>query len=196
MSGLYFKYGTMNSSKSANMLMIRHNYTSQGFEVALLKPAADTREGAAIVKSRIGLEAECILVPASASIYDIRTPEGKPLPEVPVIMVDECQFLTREQVDELYRISEKQVVMCFGLLTDFRRELFPGSMRLLELSDSIQEIKSICKCGKRAVANARFIDGVLQTQGEQVVIGAEESYRAMCRNCYDKEVIASFNLSK
>lgn len=183
MSGLYFKYGTMNSSKSANLLMVKHNYDEQGFRSLLLKPGADTREGRPVVKSRVGIEAECIMVEESESLLN-RDFEI----EYDVILVDECQFLTESQVEDLYKLSKNMPVLCFGLLTDFMRTLFPGSKRLIELSDSIQEIKSICACGRRAVVNGRFKGGVLQTSGAQVEIGAEDKYRALCRKCYDKMI--------
>lgn len=181
MSKLYFKYGCMNSSKSANLLMIRHNYEEQGFNVLLLKPSIDDREGTSIIKSRIGIEAECIMVTPLDSIKDIFQKHPSD-----IIMVDEAQFLTKGQVDELYDISFKNNVLCFGLLTDFQQNLFEGSQRLIELAESLQEIKTVCSCGRRATMNVRFDEhGNVITRGEQVEIGGNDKYRAMCKYCYD-----------
>lgn len=182
MAKLYFKYGCMNSSKSANLLMIKHNYEEQGFRVLLLKPGIDDREKGAVIKSRIGLESSCIMVHQEDHIQDILR-ENK----ADIIMIDEAQFLTKDQVDELYEISFHYNVLCFGLLTDFQQHLFEGSKRLLELAESLQEIKTVCKCGRRATKNARFDEkGQLITHGEQVVIGGNETYKAMCKYCYEK----------
>jgi len=178
---LYFKYGAMNSSKSANMLMTRHNYIEQDFSVLLLKPVIDTRGNKNIVSSRIGLSAPCVRISDTTDIATL-------VSDYDVIMVDECQFLTKEQVNLLYQLSFTKVILCYGLLTDFRRELFPGSKRLIELADSLQEIKSVCRCGKRAVANARFDKyGNICLSGDQIEIGSEEKYRALCKECYEKE---------
>lgn len=190
MSGLYFKYGTMNSSKTANLLMAKHNYEEQGFNVILLKPDTDTRS--IKVTSRVGLSSDCIGISPDADVREIIKRECDNRHDTisnVVIMVDEAQFLTPVQVNDLYALSFKNVVMCYGLLTDFRRELFPGSKSLVELADSIQEIKSICRCGKRAVANARFKNSKFTLAGEQVEIGAEDKYKALCKECYQKELI-------
>lgn len=181
MSKLYFKYGCMNSSKSANLLMIRHNYEEQGFNVLLLKPSIDDREGKSIIKSRIGIEAECIMVKSLDSITDLFQKHP-----ADIIMVDEAQFLTRKQVEELYEISFHNNVLCFGLLTDFQQHLFEGSQRLIELAESLQEIKTVCSCGRRATRNVRFDEhGNLINHGEQVDIGGNDKYKAMCKYCYE-----------
>lgn len=177
MAGLYFKYGTMNSSKSANLLMIKHNYEEQNFTVKLLKPSTDTREKETIIHSRVGLSAPCTLINDDSDLTEL-------CKDYKIVMVDEAQFLSEKLVDELYEISYEKVVMCFGLMTDFKRNLFPGSKRLIELCDSLQEIKSVCSCGRRAVVNARFKDGKLVLDGAQVEIGAEDKYRALCKYCY------------
>lgn len=182
MAKLYFKYGCMNSSKSANLLMIKHNYEEQGFRVMLLKPAIDDRDGENVIRSRIGLESTCMMVKETASVYDYVN-----MDITDVVMVDEAQFLTPEQVDELYEISFKIPVMCFGLLADFMQNLFPGSKRLVELAESIQEIKTVCKCGKKATRNVRFDEaGHVITKGEQVVIGGNDRYRSLCKECFDE----------
>ena len=181
MSKLYFKYGTMNSSKSANLLMIKHNYEEQGMKVFLLKSAIDDREKASIVKSRVGISAPCYMLEREESIL------GLECDSYDVIMVDEAQFLTESQVDELYQISKEKPVLCFGLLTDFKQQLFPGSKRLVELCESFEKIKTICACGKAANYNARFTEnGVMVTDGNQVEIGGNDRYKALCKYCYEK----------
>ncbi len=182
MSRLYFKYGCMNSSKSANLLMIRHNYVEQGFRVLLLKPKVDTRDGDNIIRSRIGIEAECLMIDGDVDI--LKLPE---IDSSDIIMVDEAQFLTSAQVDQLYEITMHTNVLCFGLLTDFRQQLFEGSKRLIERAESLMEIKTVCKCGAKATVNVRFSeDGRLLTEGEQVDIGGNDRYKAMCKYCYAK----------
>lgn len=182
MAKLYFKYGCMNSSKSANLLMIKHNYEEQGFRVTLFKPSVDDRESNAVIKSRVGMESKCILVHPESSIFDLFQYDT-----TDVIMVDEAQFLSEAQVNELYKISFKLPVLCFGLLVDFSQHLFPGSKRLLELSESLQEIKTVCKCGKKATINARFDKtGHVITKGEQIDIGGNEKYKALCKECFEE----------
>jgi thymidine kinase len=172
----------MNSSKSANLLMIKHNYEEQGFRVTLFKPSIDDREGTGIIRSRVGMESKCTLVYPDSYIFDLFQFET-----TDVIMVDEAQFLSEDQVDELYKISFKIPVLCFGLLIDFSQHLFPGSKRLLELSESLQEIKTVCKCGKKATINARFdSNGHVITKGEQIDIGGNEKYKALCKECFEK----------
>ncbi len=180
MSRLYFKYGCMNSSKSANLLMIRHNYIEQGFRVLLLKPKIDTRDGDNIIRSRIGIEAECIMIDSDVNILNMDEIKNSD-----IIMVDEAQFLTAKQVDQLYEITMHTNVLCFGLLTDFRQQLFEGSKRLIERAESLMEIKTVCKCGAKATVNVRYSgDGKLLTEGEQVDIGGNDRYKAMCKKCY------------
>lgn len=170
----------MNSSKSANLLMIKHNYEEQGFHVTLLKPSVDDRDGKAVIRSRVGLEAECFLVVKDSTMH-------KYSENTDVIMIDESQFLSTKQVDELYQISFDIPILCFGLLTDFSQHLFEGSKRLIELAESIQEIKTVCKCGARATYNARFdSNGRMITNGEQIDIGGNEKYRALCKKCYEE----------
>lgn len=181
MNKLYFKYGTMNSSKSAHLLMIKHNYEEQHMNVLLLKPSIDTRDGSDIVKSRIGLESKCQLVSPDK---DIKLMDwGK----YDVIMVDEAQFLTEEQVNQLYLISCEIPVICFGLLTDFQQKLFPGSKRLIELAESLEKFKTVCSCGEAANYNARFDEnGKFICNGDQIQVGGNESYKAVCKKCYEK----------
>ena len=185
MAKLYFKYGAMGSSKTAQALITKYNYEENDLSVWLIKPSADTRDGQQILRSRIGLEAMVEVIPPDMDIYD-RFRETK-RGSCDVIIVDECQFLTEDQIDQLRTIvnDENIPVMCFGLRTDFQTRLFPGSRRLMEVADSILEIKTICDCGAKATVNAR-IDGSghIITEGAQVVLGGNDSYIAMCHKCY------------
>ncbi len=187
MSKLYFKYGAMGCSKSAQALMCKFNYEQQGFEVSLLKPSIDTRDksqdGETIISSRIGLTSKCYTFDKDENlsdfIYNLNNFKSNA-----VVIVDECQFLTKSQVDELKEVSRNIPVLCYGLLTNFKTELFEGSKRLIEIAESIMEIKSVCSCGKKATVNARFIDGKLVTDGEEILLGKEDHYKAVCYNCY------------
>ena len=185
MAKLYFKYGAMGSSKTAQALITKYNYEENDLRVWLLKPSADVRDGKHTVSSRIGLSAEAdILTPEMDAYAWFREKiEGS----CDVIIVDECQFLTERQIDELRSIvNDRNVpVMCFGLRTDFQTRLFPGSRRLMELADEIQEIKTMCDCGAKATVNARIdSQGHIITHGAQVVLGGNDSYIAMCHKCY------------
>ncbi len=183
MSKLYFKYGAMGSSKTAQALITKYNYEENDLHVWLLKPSADTRDGQHILRSRIGLEAAVEIVRPEDDVYAMFVCKGG----TDVVIVDECQFLTEEQIDQLRAIVDRHdiPVMCFGLRTDFQTKLFPGSRRLMEIADNIQEIKTICDCGNKATVNARIdADGYIVTQGAQVQLGGNDSYIAMCHRCY------------
>ena len=185
MAKLYFKYGAMGSSKTAQALITKYNYEENDLRVWLIKPSADVRDGKHTVSSRIGLSAEAdILTPEMDAYAWFREKiEGS----CDVIIVDECQFLTEAQIDQLRAIVDEHnvPVMCFGLRTDFQTKLFPGSLRLMEVADTIQEIKTICDCGAKATVNARIDgEGHIVTQGAQVVLGGNDSYIAMCHKCY------------
>ena len=185
MAKLYFKYGAMGSSKTAQALITKYNYEENELRVWLIKPAADTRDGVQVLRSRIGLEAMVDVIPPDMDLY-VRFQEEKRT-NCDVIIVDECQFLTPEQIDELRAIVNdfNIPVICFGLRTDFRTKLFPGSLRLMEVADTIQEIKTICDCGAKATVNARIDpSGHIITQGAQVELGGNDSYIAMCHKCY------------
>ena len=184
MAKLYFKYGAMGSSKTAQALITKYNYEENDLQVWLIKPSADTRDGAAILRSRIGLEAQVEVIAPEVDIY-ARFLGGKAR-RSDVIIVDECQFLTEKQIDQLRNIvNEHNIpVVCFGLRTDFQTHLFPGSRRLMELADCIEEIKTMCDCGAKATVNARINDGYIVTEGAQVVLGGNDSYIAMCHKCY------------
>ncbi|HIS60138.1 MAG TPA: thymidine kinase [Candidatus Faecousia faecipullorum] len=185
MAKLYFKYGAMGSSKTAQALITKYNYEENELRVWLIKPAADTRDGVQVLRSRIGLEAMVDVIPPDMDLY-VRFQEEKRT-NCDVIIVDECQFLTPEQIDELRAIVNdfNIPVICFGLRTDFRTKLFPGSLRLMEVADTIQEIKTICDCGAKATVNARIDpSGHIITQGAQVELGGNDRYIAMCHKCY------------
>ena len=187
MAKLYFKYGAMGSSKTANALIAKFNYEERDMKVWLIKPSLDNRDGECKVRSRIGLEADADVIKSTddvTALFKLR--EG-----IDVIIVDECQFFTEEQIDQMrYIVDNYNVpVMCYGLRTDFRTKMFPGSRRLFELADSITEIKTICECGAKATVNARISpDGRVITSGQQVFIGGNDSYIAMCHKCYKKHI--------
>ena len=188
MAKLYFKFGAMGCSKTAQALITKFNYEERGMKVLLLKPSVDDRDGATIVKSRIGLQEEAITVSSDVDLYKTYVENYKE--DCNVIIVDECQFLTPEQVDELGQIviDFNVPVLCFGLATDFTTHLFPGSRRLFEIAESISEIKSVCKCGAKATVNARLDDhGNIVSTGEQVCIGGNDRYVAMSRRCWLKK---------
>ena len=184
MAKLYFKYGAMGSSKTAQALIAKYNYEENDMKVWLIKPSADTRDGAQVLRSRIGLEAAVDVIAPEVDIYARFL--GNRIRRCDVIIVDECQFMTEKQIDQLRSIVNEQnvPVLCFGLRTDFLTRLFPGSRRLMELADVIEEIKTMCDCGAKATVNARISDGYIVTEGAQVVLGGNDSYIAMCHRCY------------
>ena len=184
MAKLYFKYGAMGSSKTAQALITKYNYEENDMKVWLIKPSADTRDGVQLLRSRIGLTAAVEVMAPDMDIYEkfLKTRMGN----CDVVICDECQFLTEQQIDQLRAIVNdcNVPVMCFGLRTDFQTRLFPGSRRLMELADCIEEIKTMCDCGSKATVNARISDGYIVTEGAQVVLGGNDSYIAMCHKCY------------
>jgi len=174
MAKLYFRYGAMGSSKTANAIMVRHNYLERGQRVLMLKPRLDTRDGANIVGSRCGLTCECQF------IEDIDTFNPS---DYDCVIVDEAQFLTKAQVEKLVHIVDHHnvPVIAYGLRADFQGNLFEGSTWLLAWADTIEEVKTICWCGKKATCNARVVNGVVVKEGEQIVLGGNESYVSLCR---------------
>lgn len=190
MSKLYFKYGAMGSSKTAQALMCKFNYEQQGFNVLLIKPIIDVRDiedGEIVVKSRIGLSSPCIVFSDSQNLKELYNYQQKQK-DYSVIIVDECQFCSSEQIEQLKELSLNVTVLCYGLLTDFKTKLFEGSKRLVELADSLQELKSVCGCGKKANVNARVVDGKVVKDGQTVAIEKQNNvtYKAMCYDCYIK----------
>ena len=177
MAKLYFYYGAMGSSKSANALMAEYNYRERGQKVLLAKTNLDTRDGVHTIRSRIGLERECVL------LSDICAMPDEEIQKYDAVIVDEIQFARKEQIDFLARIVDELnvPVMCYGLRTDFQLNLFEGSARLLAIADEIKEIKTVCWCGKKAICNARYNrNGIVRT-GEQIMLGANDEYIALCR---------------
>lgn len=178
MAKLYFRYGAMGSSKTANALMVDNNYHERGKRALLVKPKADSRDGDYVIRSRMGLEKEGIFLEELVEMADeeIRTYD--------CVIVDEAQFAVKPQIEFLVHIVDELgvPVICYGLRTDFRRELFEGSMWLLAWADKIEEIKTVCWCGKAATCNARIgEDGTMIRDGEQIVMGSDDKYTALCR---------------
>lgn len=187
MAKLYFKYGAMGSSKSAQALIAKFNYEELGMSVFLIKPGIDRRDGADIIMSRIGLSQRAEVIMPGDSVTEKYDAHG----ECDVIIADEAQFFTPEQIDELRDLVDARdlPVMCFGLRTDFLTHTFPGSKRLLELADSITEIKTVCACGRKATVNARIDGGGhVITKGDQVLLGGNDSYIAMCHRCWKNAI--------
>ena len=178
----------MGSSKTAQVLITKFNYEERGMRVWLIKPAIDTRDGEDIIRSRIGLSAKCDVIGKEDDIYELYRKNHR---KDNVIIADEAQFFTAAQIDQMRAIvNEKQIpVLCFGLRTDFLTHLFPGSLRLFEIADSIAEIKTICECGSKATVNARINElGEIITHGRQVVLGGNDRYIAMCHKCWVKKI--------
>ncbi len=186
MAKLYFRYGSVSSDKTLNLLAVAHNYKSQGKGVFLLKPSLDNRFGQESISSRAGLEAKADFLAEKDSNLDFISNN-----ETSCILVDEAQFLSSEVIEQLRQISSKKdiPVICYGLRTDFRGHLFEGSKRLMELCDSIEEIKTTCSfCNRKAIFNLKMIDGVPTLDGPKIELGAEEKYLPSCSSCYYEKV--------
>ena len=187
MAKLYFKYGAMGSSKSAQALITKFNYEELGMTVWLIKPSVDTRDGADVVKSRIGLSATAQIITPEANIIEEYHKVGRH----DVIIADEAQFFTSAQIDQLRELADDEdlPVLCFGLRTDFLTHFFPGAQRLMELADSLTEIKTVCACGRKATVNARIDEnGRVTTEGDQVLLGGNDRYIAMCHKCWKDRI--------
>ncbi len=187
MAKLYFKYGAMGSSKSAQALITKFNYEERNMSVWLIKPSVDTRDGADVIRSRIGLEARARIITPEESIAEAYRAAGRH----DVIIADEAQFFTPEQIDELRELVDEEdlPVLCFGLRTDFQTHFFPGARRLMELADSLTEIKTVCDCGRKATVNARLDSaGRIVTEGSQVLLGGNDRYVAMCHRCWMRRI--------
>jgi thymidine kinase len=183
MAKLYFRYGAMNSGKSTGLLQAAFNYEERGQRVLLAKPGVDTK-GDQDVVSRLGVTRTVDLVFApDADVRQMVLAAG----EVDCLLVDEAQFLAASQVDDLLRLAvlDGIPVLAYGIRTDFRTEAFPGSARLMELAHTLEELKTICRCGRKAMFNARLVDGVFVFDGSQVAIdGVDVTYESLCGNCY------------
>ncbi len=203
MAKLYFRYGAMGSSKSANILMVRYNYEERGQYAVLLKPQTDNRDGENEICSRMGLSAPAGYVDEFlkevTGVWTVDSEEyryqGK---EVNAILVDEAQFLSPDEVDTLSDIVDfyNIPVLCYGLRTDFLNHLFPGSRRLMEIADVIEEVPTVCWCGKRAQCNTRYADGKIVREGAQIMLGSNESYVALCRKHYKEGKLWKQDMNK
>lgn len=186
MAKLYFRYGAMGASKSANALMVRYNYEERGQKALLVKPVIDQREGKAVVHTRIGLSHPCIWAD------DLQKMTEEEIRSYQCIIIDEAQFLTKEQVYFLTEVVDRLdvPVICYGLRADFKGELFSGSEALLAWADIIEEIKTICWCGRKATMVARVVDGKPVKTGDQIVVGGNDMYVSLCRKHYNEGRIA------
>ena len=187
MAKLYFKYGAMGSSKTAQALITKFNYEELGMTVWLIKPGTDTRDGVDVIQSRIGLKETAQVIAPEDDIIDAYHAAGKH----DVIIADEAQFFTPEQIDGLRTLVDEEdlPVLCFGLRTDFLTHFFPGAQRLMELADSLTEIKTVCACGRKATVNARIDEqGHIVTEGSQVLLGGNDRYIAMCHKCWKDRI--------
>lgn len=200
MSKLYFIQSPMNGSKSALLLMKAHSFEERGIPFVCMKPSIDNREGVDFIYSRVGIKRECITIDPDDNIFNIVNDIIALIDKANAkllqwILVDECQFFTAKQIEQLTKIVDDLGinVMCYGLRTDFNTHLFEGSKRLLELADDIDEIKISCSCGRKAIINARVNDdGYVITDGEQILIGGNDRYIPLCRKCYSDAI--KFNL--
>lgn len=194
MSKLYYSYGTMGAAKSAQLLMKAYSFEERGIPFVCVKPSIDNRDGVDIIKSRIGIQRECITIDKDDNVFDFINQcvfnSKLQLVEPPKwVLVDESQFLTSEQVEQLAKVVDDLDinVMCYGLRSDFSTHTFDGSKRLFELSDEINEMKISCSCGRKAIINARIDEnGKVISDGEQIFIGGNESYIPLCRKCYNE----------
>ena len=188
---LYFRYGTMGSAKTAMLLTQAYNFEERQMEYLCFKPVIDTREQRTVIRSRIGIERECRWIYPDTDLYsELRHIFEQTLSLPSWLLVDEAQFLSAAQVEQLARVTDDFGcnVMCYGLRTDFKTHLFEGSRRLFEIADSIEEIKSTCSCGRKTIVNARIDSaGNIITEGEQVEIGGNDKYMAVCRKCWSNK---------
>lgn len=186
MAKLYFRHGTVGSAKTLNLLAVAHNYRQQGKKILLMKPDLDVRFGKGQIKSRAGLEMQ-----ADVLIVDDNSLRGLDYEGVSCILVDEAQFLSGKVIDELRRIAlEHDIpILCYGLRTDFKSHLFEGSARLMELADSIEEVKATCHfCNRKSIMNLKHVNGLAVSEGPSVELGAEEKYFPTCYKCYCREI--------
>ncbi|MBP3537992.1 MAG: thymidine kinase [Muribaculaceae bacterium] len=184
---LYFRYGTMGSAKTALLLTTAYNFEERHMDYMCLKPVIDTRESKNVIRSRIGIERECGWIYNNTNLYELARSLYKSGRFIEWFLIDEAQFLTEAQVDQLARVVDDMGcnVICYGLRTDFKTRLFEGSRRLFEIADTIDEIKSTCNCGRKTIVNARIdANGNFVEEGAQVEIGGDDRYVAVCRKCW------------
>ncbi len=186
MAQLYYRYSTMNAGKSIELIKVAYNYEERGQRVMTLIPAIDDRYGVGVITSRIGIQREAMVVKDDTNILELFLTE-KEKGNIDCVLIDECQFLRKHHVEELIEIVDtfNVPVMAYGLKNDFRNELFEGSYYMLIYADKIEEIKTICWCGRKATMVARVIDGKIVKQGEQIVIGGNDMYVSLCRKHYN-----------
>lgn len=190
MSKLYFRYGAMNSGKSTHLMQVAYNYEERGMNVVIMKPQVDSKGGEKLV-SRLGVARKVdLLISESDNVFDIIQNYNKEVKQIDCILVDEVQFMKSFQIDQLFEISVKMniPIICYGLRTDFKLNGFEGSTRLLLLAHSIEEMKTICACGKKAIFNGRKINGKFVFEGDQIAIDEENDvqYESLCGECYYK----------
>jgi len=186
MAKLYFRYGTVGSAKTLNLLAVAHNYEQQGKRALLMKPGLDDRFGRDNVRSRAGLERKADVLLTHDTVFDRGIFEG-----VDCVLVDEAQFLSDSVIEQLRAITNdlNVPVICYGLRSDFRTRLFEGSKRLLELADRIEEIKTTCAyCNKKGIINLKLVDGKPTVDGPSIELGTEEKYLPVCYRCYEKKI--------
>ena len=186
MAQLYYRYSTMNAGKSIELIKVAYNYEERGKNVLTLIPAVDDRYGIGVITSRIGVQREAIVVNDDTNILELYMRENEKH-KIDCVLIDECQFLKKHHVQELVEIVDscEVPVLAYGLKNDFRNELFEGSYYMLIYADKIEEIKTICLCGRKATMVARVVDGQIVKQGEQVVIGGNDMYVSLCRKHYN-----------
>lgn len=192
MAKLFFIQSVMEGGKSALLLMEAHSFDRREITILCMKPAIDTRDGEDVIKSRIGISRDCLTIMPHHNLYTIideivEATKKDNLPPLQWILIDEAQFLTEEHVNQLRCIVDDFDinVRCYGLRTDFQTHFFEGSKRLMEIADTIEEMKIPCKCGNKAIFNVRFNEnGEMVTDGEQILIGGEDIYKPMCSKCY------------
>lgn len=194
---LYFRYGTMGSAKTALLLTTAYNFEERGINYLCMKPVIDTREGDSVIKSRIGIERHCQWIYPETDIYRmVRKMYRENEKFIEWFLIDESQFLSAAQIDQLSRIVDDfgANVVCYGLRTDFQSNLFEGSRRLFEIADTIDEIKSTCNCGRKTIINARIDhQGNFVSEGAVVEIGGDDRYVAVCRKCWRNKHIEQSN---
>ncbi len=200
MAKLYYRYGAMNSGKSTALLQVAYNYEERGMNVLLVKASIDSKGNDKVV-SRLGVERKVdLLASEDINLFESISQWNKDVENISCVLVDEAQFLTKKQIDQLFNLTvyTNIPVICYGLRTDFQTNLFPGAERLFALSHSLEELKTICRCGKKAIMNGRKIDNVFIFEGSQVAIdGAEEiTYESLCGSCYFEELEKAHGLNK
>ncbi|HPF18659.1 MAG: thymidine kinase [Bacillota bacterium] len=190
MAQLYYRYSTMNAGKSIELIKVAHNYEERGKNVLVLIPSVDNRYGAGRITSRIGISREATKIDDRISILELFKDAQKEKP-IHCVLIDECQFLKKQHIMDLVRIVDEYdtPVLAYGLKNDFRNELFEGSYYMLVYADKIEEIKTICHCGRKATMVARIVEGKMVRSGEQIVIGGNEMYVSLCRKHYHLEDI-------